>query len=508
MQFHRRYLDLIAEIEQRFAVSSWKHADLELWPLARMDLYLDMYWSSLGVEAPQSRAFWLRPAARLARPLRNLWRSRRDLRHWVARPRPAHAIFLGDGVSIDRLHGEAADRYGEPVMKAIERRGLSVFAMQSGDLSRLPWYRATYAANVIATRGARRSGKLPGVDLPDHDAMRRFLAQSAVFAPSLARSALARRADSVLATAAEFEKVLQIVRPTLAFVVTYYSGMGPAYLLACRRRGILSVDLQHCPQGGTHKAYVWDALPERGYATLPGVFWNWTQDDAAAINRWTAKLQIPWHRGLYAGNSQLSCLAEQGDFRMVDWETSYAAIAGNAHFEREILVALQPVGGYRAAWDTLAAQIESAPKQWRWWIRRHPAASMAQDAEYAPLISLRKTNVVVDEALALPLPALLRKMSVIVSLYSGAAAEAALFGVPALFLSLDGRDIFPGLVERGSATVIDAESVNERIAGLPASARTPPRLNQPSLEGTLTRLEAIACEYAQLCATSAVLGRA
>jgi hypothetical protein len=473
-----------------------------------MDLYLDMYWSSLGVQAPQARAFWLRPAARIARPLRNLWRSRRDIAHWVARPRPAHAIFLGDGVSLDRLRGKTSDRYGEPVMEALEKRGLSVFLMQSGDLSRLPWHRATYAANVIATRGARRSRKLPGVDLPEHDALQAFLARNAVSAPSLSRTALAHRADTVLSTAAEFEKVMRIVRPTLAFVVTYYSGMGPSFLLACRRRGILSVDLQHCPQGNTHKAYVWNALPETGYAALPAVFWNWTQDDSTAINTWAGKLQVPWHRGLYGGNTQLSCVAEQANPSVLDWDSGYAAIAGQGSFEREILLALQPVGGYRATWDALAAQIEAAPRQWRWWIRRHPAASMAQDVEYARLISMRKSNVVVDEALALPLPALLRKMSVVVSLFSGAATEAALFGVPALFLSLDGRDIFPGLVERGFASVIEAESLNERIARLPLPPSPSPGLHQPSLAETLTRLEEIASEYARLCSTAAALGSA
>jgi hypothetical protein len=312
----------------------------------------------------------------------------------------------------------------------------------------------------------------------------------------------------VLSTAAEFEKVMRIVRPTLAFVVTYYSGMGPSFLLACRRRGILSVDLQHCPQGNTHKAYVWNALPETGYAALPAVFWNWTQDDSTAINTWAGKLQVPWHRGLYGGNTQLSCVAEQANPSVLDWDSSYAAIAGQGSFEREILLALQPVGGYRATWDALAAQIEAAPRQWRWWIRRHPAASMAQDVEYARLISMRKSNVVVDEALALPLPALLRKMSVVVSLFSGAATEAALFGVPALFLSLDGRDIFPGLVERGFASVIEAESLNERIARLPLPPSPSPGLHQPSLAETLTRLEEIASEYARLCSTAAALGSA
>src|ERR1700722_15722608 len=101
--FHRRYLTLVDEIERNFPVTAWKSDDVEIWPLARMDLYLNMYWANGGVSLFASRPLPLRAIVLLAKPLTNLWNSRRDLAHWVARPKPAHAIFLGDGVSLDRM---------------------------------------------------------------------------------------------------------------------------------------------------------------------------------------------------------------------------------------------------------------------------------------------------------------------------------------------------------------------------------------------------------------------
>ena len=73
--FHRRYLTLVDEIERNFPVAHWKRGDLEVWPLARMELYLDMYWANVGRPRPELRPFPFRRLARVARPLRNAWRS-------------------------------------------------------------------------------------------------------------------------------------------------------------------------------------------------------------------------------------------------------------------------------------------------------------------------------------------------------------------------------------------------------------------------------------------------
>jgi hypothetical protein len=168
-------------------------------------------------------------------------------------------------------------------------------------------------------------------------------------------------------------------------------------------------------------------------------------------------------------------------------------------FEREILVALQPVGAFREGWDALATQIESSPANWRWWIRRHPASSPQQDVEFGRLFSLRARNVVVDESASLPLPALLMHMSAVVSRFSGAAAEAALFRVPAFFLSNEARGQYSALIDRGSARIVEIEGLIEAISALPAKAAVSQPERQPEIGQTLARLKTIAEEYSTLC---------
>lgn len=508
VRFHGRYLSLVEAIERRFPVTQWCASDLEIWPLARMDLHLDLYRASVGIAASPKRSLPVRVLERYATPLLNVWRSRGDLRHWVARPRSAHNIFLGDGVSLDWMEGAWQDRYGEPLMAALARRGRDTFLMQPGDLSRLPWHRPTFAANAVAMRGLRRRASVTDCPaLPQLQQVRRFLAAEGIEAPSLTEAALSARARLVLATAAGFEQVLEIVRPTLAFVVTYYADLGPAFLLACRRRGILSIDLQHCPQEGAHKAYGWWGLPPSGYAVLPAVFWHWTQADADYTHSWASRLALPWHRSLYGGHVQLTPFLDDQNPDTVRLDRRFDSLTDGVRYQREILVALQPVSGYRAQWDALATQIEASPPGWRWWIRRHPASRPYQDDEYRRLVELQRPNVIVDGASRLPLPLLLRHAHVLISRFSGAAAEAAAFGVPALFLSDEARGQFSALIDRGVARVVDIAQLTAYIAQLPAVTRRPPATAPPALDSTLALLEAVAPDYRIQCREHSAMRR-
>ncbi len=502
--FHHRYLTLVDEIERMFPVDRWQRGDLEVWPLARMELYLDMHWANAGRPRPEPRPFPFRSLARIARPLRNAWRSRRDLAHFVARPKPAYAMFLGDGVSLDFVDGSWRDRFSEPLIAALEGRGLTSFLMQSGEFSRLPWYRPTFAANLIGGRGYQPNNDAPTpIALPGLEEVVEFLERNGVRSASLDRDYLARAANVVAATATEFERVMRIVKPTLAFVVTYYANLGHSFLLACRRLGILSIDLQHCAQEGAHKAYGWSAVPKTGYASLPAIFWNWSEADAAAIRKWTSRLERPWHRSLHGGHTQLAPFLGNADSSAAAaWDGKFAGIGAGAIFEREILVALQPISGHRAQWEALAEQIKTGPASWRWWIRRHPASSPLQDEEYGSLLSLRMANVVLEQASLLTLPALLRHMSILLSLASGSAAEAAEFGVPVIFLLEDARGPFAGLIDKGLAEVVQVSAIAGVIARTPKLPARPPTNRARDLSETLDELNRIAGDYAKLCASS------
>jgi hypothetical protein len=98
------------------------------------------------------------------------------------------------------------------------------------------------------------------------------------------------------------------------------------------------------------------------------------------------------------------------------------------------------------------------------------------------------------------LPALLRHMSVLISLASGSAAEAAAFGVPAIFLIDDARGPFSALIEKGLATVVDVPEIADAITRTPKTPLRPLTAGTPDIDGTVASLERIAEDYAKLCA--------
>jgi hypothetical protein len=479
--FHRRFVKLVCEIEKQFPVAAWKSGDADLWPLARFDLYLDMYWAGVRSSPPRPRLFPVRVLRRLLKPVANLWRSRKDLAHWRGWPKRAPVVLLGDGVSLDRIEGIYQDRQGEALMVALERRGLKTSLMQSGEPVRLPWRRPTFAANIVDAWGWLLSPlfvRKPA--LPGHAGVLALLAENGVCAHSLGAAALARRAGCLHAGAFLFEQFLKAIKPRLAFVVSYYAGLGPAFILACRRRDIPSIDLQHAPLEGAPMAYKFSAYPAAGYSTLPDLFWSWTPGDAEAVRHGP-------HRSFFGGPPQWSLFDPEQDCR---WDEVFGG-----DYAREILVALQPIGGHRRDWEALAAVIEGAPPNWRWWIRRHPASRPDQDAEFGRLLSLHAPNIKIAEASRLPLPVLLRRMSAVLSLASGTAVEAAALGTPAFFLSQEAQGPFGELIDDGLASVITMDEIMDCIARL---ARRSAHAAQPlpGLDDALDALDKLINDHA------------
>jgi hypothetical protein len=188
-----------------------------------------------------------------------------------------------------------------------------------------------------------------------------------------------------------------------------------------------------------------------------------------------------------------------GSFNAPELQRLWRGAAGNDRsYEREILVALQPIGGKADVWKALADQISASPPGWRWWIRRHPASTSAQDEVCAPLLSMRRTNIVAGDAAQIPLPALLGHADAVVSLASGAAAEAEILGVRAFFLDHEALDTFPGLIARGSAQLIQVQSLQEAIGGLPEQLSRN-RIEFRQIAETIHEIDRLAADYSRLC---------
>src|SRR6185436_1171772 len=106
-----------------------------------------------------------------------------------------------------------------------------------GNLLRLPRTAPVLAANTIENwgellaAGLRRANRLSAA-FPENELVARFLERNGVPARSVGPSFLRKRAAQVLAIARGFERVLEVVQPSICFMVTLASGH--ALASACR----------------------------------------------------------------------------------------------------------------------------------------------------------------------------------------------------------------------------------------------------------------------------------
>jgi hypothetical protein len=506
-----RFLTLVDEIERTYPVTRWQVGDVPAWPLARNGLFVDLYWQEherrADIAPPRSRlvsARLTRALSQAATPLANIWRRRDDLRHAVLLPRPADVLFFGDELSLEWIDGAWRDRFFDPLITELNRDGRSTLVMQRGEVQRLPRATPVLDANTIENWGqlfAASSGlsqRLAGT-LSDHEQVVEFLDRHCAPTHALAPALLRKKAAAVSATAYGFERLLKRIRPSMCIMMTTL-GMGHALSLACRRRGVLSVEVQRSGMGPRILEYCWSAVPDTGYAVLPAIFWTWTADDAAPIDAWSRSLQAPWHRSLCGGHPQMAAWLDDRNPRTQAFDARINDLRAAHPARLEVLVALQNHDGYVDLWNNLAGLIERAPPDWRWWLRRHPYAPTAEK-ELGRLLALRRPNVVIEEASSLPLPALLRHMDGFLSIRSGAASEASMFGLKPIFLSPVARELFPQLIETDKAEIIgDMSALEARLGSLPRAAKI--RAAQPDLRAVLARLQSVAAEYAALCANA------
>lgn len=199
-------------------------------------------------------------------------------------------------------------------------------------------------------------------------------------------------------------------------------------------------------------------------------------------------------------------------------------------FKREILITLQMLApmanqddsrspliadAFRRRWNLVADQIDASPPEWRWWLRRHPTATQYScdhscrchrygrpkgdtyaaltrtcDFEFGRLMHLPNAIVVDMNQVRAPrsLSVMLKHSSVMVTIFSQSAREAAAHKVPTIFLTdnlyqltneCDQPDRaeetiqarvqadFKDLMNSGSATVVKIENLNRAIARMP-----------------------------------------
>jgi hypothetical protein len=243
-----------------------------------------------------------------------------------------------------------------------------------------------------------------------------------------------------------FTEVLKQVKPKHVFMAAYYASDTFGLILACRKLGITTIDVQHGKQGTFHPVYShWTKIPEAGYDLLPDYFWNWGKESKDNIDKWfptNAK-----HRCVVGGNLWLGKW-KNTDFYQPD-TAGKSFIDGLATYKKVILFSLQPIESGMMP-EHVKQTIENSPEDWCWLLRLHPSQLKIKPELEDTFQSMK--NVEIEEARRLPLYYLLRHANHHITCWSSVCVEALQFDVPTTIVHSTGEMLFENYIEKGMFT--------------------------------------------------------
>lgn len=458
---------VINEIEESVPVEEWTIEGIHVWPLIRIQLGMDLFAAGETVfpDSSGTPRAWKKAVSLFKNYTAYLAASWTD-RRGGADLRESQALFLSDGVSFTVLEGRYYERFCDPARSHLDSLGIPSLMLTPLDRflvprfspsrfiqPRLDWIQVKHA---IFWSNRADSEHLPGLNLT----LERLRRAAPAIAPNLAR--IRRHTSLVLAFSRYFEDLLERVRPRICFLVSYYWLVGYGLLLACKRKGIPSVDIQHGVQGAMHFAYGgWSKVPPQGYELLPGYFWCWTQDEVAVIRKWTDATKGV-HRPVAGGNLFLNLWKSRGPSfvnRFDDVLLQKTAVLGS---DKQVLVTLQPGLLTEGLTQALLSAIKSTVDSLQWWLRLHPG--MLRERENVREVFGHFANVDIDTATDVPLYALLRHMSVHVTHSSSTVLEAREFGIKSVVCSRYGIELFADQEKEGVA--LYAETKEELLQAI------------------------------------------
>ncbi|TAK98970.1 MAG: hypothetical protein EPO08_17860 [Rhodospirillaceae bacterium] len=233
-----------------------------------------------------------------------------------------------------------------------------------------------------------------------------------------------------------FENTLKRLAPTVMFQSIYYHIVGMAWVLACRRRNVLAVDIQHGRLGPNEGHYTQlTTAPPEGYHLMPDLVWCWGRQTKHDIEV-DKKPGCVRHGGIIGGNAWLA----RWRYRPAAATPELQAFDRYCAGRRRILVSLQPLES-PIGMELLKA-IMKAPKDWLWLLRVHPLRRHTMSEISDILVNANVTNVEIEQATNLPLFPLLARTDHHVTAFSSVSVEAAAFDIRTSLIGSEGLQIF------------------------------------------------------------------
>ena len=245
-----------------------------------------------------------------------------------------------------------------------------------------------------------------------------------------------------------FEFLISKHKAKYGVLVGYGTQSGLAFNLACNRKKIKSIELQHgMVSPSLPRYYGWNNVPDDGYEFLPDLFWCWNKSELSSVYKWTYKTNK--HNVLHEGNIYL---------KKREKYASQQARKLSAHFKyttksynKICLVALQAPN---VEPDWLLKAILASPRSILWLFKFHPA-DMIKAQRFEKINNLFKQNNLDNFDLdfandsSLNIYDCIDVADVVVSAFSSSLLEALMLGKIPVVIHSEGLVHYSNYIQSG-----------------------------------------------------------
>jgi len=456
------FFQCINNIEKKFQVSTWRVGDVDVWPFVRIGLFDE---NDINIEdsSVYKQSFFSIVVHEIKILILSLYITVRDYAHHTSE-HESDIVFLGYNAdrTVKLSSGEVACQNLDMIKVELQKRGCDYYSLEflSGLVAKYPRYTKSDLSiswKLFKTRFLLKiKGKKETCFFPLLNEVKNYLEENGFRHTTCDAATISNRAISMMAYSSCFLDILKKKQAKMGAVVCWYSHIGMSFVLACHRKGIPCIDIQHGFAGGNnHRAYArWINAPASGYNIMPTNFWSWSDEDAAAINKWYFSENSKIKRAFVGGNYTQAYLLKH-DLGSL-W---HKKLAEKIEKDRiSVLVTLQP--GFKLP-EWFIVFIKTS-ENIQWFIRCHPVMDEIQQ-EFVDKVK-NESNVACEIASACPLVSVLELCNLHITSHSSVVVDAEPYGVKSVCLSKECFMYFQSSIENGTCYYVkDAEELNEII---------------------------------------------
>lgn len=470
-------IEILQEIERNFPVEKWKINGLHIWPLIRIDLGFVIYYQRLGenIQRDNSSSNII-----LKRAIETLNGSFKVLKNIILDPKTkvgykeSDIIFLSDGVSYTSLNEEWYEKFCDPIKTQFEKRNKKTFLLEQRYNCFAPRFSEVKNIQSFIDLILFKSIVLKKQMIKDLENFDEFvnyienLSKKHGFSISFLKN-LEKRILKIESLITFFEATLKKIKPSLGFVVCYYSDTTMAFIAACKLLNIKVVDIQHGVQTGDHPAYsFWGKIPQEGFDLLPNYFWCWGKTEFSEFVKW----KTPNHLPLKGGNPFLNIWLNQDSEigKVYDRKLEFIEKDNKPIILLTLQFSIEQINLIKHIIDV----IRQTQEEFNWWIRLHPSL-ISQQKDFEAYFFSNKINIYqLGIPSKLPLYSLLRKANAHITHSSSTVIEAANFGIKSIITSPLGVELFQNIIQQKMAVgVYEKENIIVEIKNIINQLRQP-----------------------------------